>query len=54
MSLCNVYLASLNSELKVAAANARELALVRGGCLCVPGIDFTRDFLYGAITELVT
>ena len=53
-SICNFYLASLNSELKVAAANARELALVRDGCLFVPGIEFSRDFLYGAITELVT
>jgi len=54
ITICNFYLASLNRELKVAAANARELALVRDGCLFVPGIEFSRDFLYGAITEMVT
>jgi hypothetical protein len=53
MSIYKYYLSKLNKELKVAAANARELALVRDGCLFAPGIDFSRDFLYGAISELV-
>ena len=54
MSISKYYSSSLNREVKDAAANARELALMRDGCLFVPGIDFSRDFLYGAITELVT
>ena len=54
MSIGKFYLSNLNNELKVAAANARELALVRDGCLFAPGIEFSRDFLYGAIFELVT
>ena len=54
MSISKFYLSNLNKEVKVAAANARELALMRDGCLFAPSIDFSRDFLFGASTELVT
>ncbi len=54
MSISKFYLSNLNKEVKVAAANARELALMRDGCLFASGIDFYRDILFSAITELVT
>lgn len=48
------YFSQLNNDLKAVAANARELALYRDGCLHVPGIYFSTVFLNGVITDLVT
>ena len=48
------YFSNVNNELKVAAANARELVFIRDKSLYVPGIHFSLDFLYSAITDLVT
>ena len=49
-----VLIIKFDKELRAAAVNKRELASMRDGRLFAPGIDFSRDFLYGAITELVT
>ena len=45
---------NVNNELKVAAANAREIVFIRDESLYVPCIYSCEGFLYRAITDLVT
>ena len=41
----HAYFSNVNNELKIAAANARELSFIGDDNLYVPGIYFSKDFL---------